>query len=128
MWQLYAPGGIGILVKFVYLDTEINEDFVHIGTELEAFNINHWFNMSGHIRGVCKNFTSNSIAIIFTSNGAENSFGFKIECYAVYNVTEGKGIIIFTCCEMDSPTENSNWLRCNDEYYFSLYCIPKPLQ
>ena len=93
MWQLHVPAGIGLNVKFVYLDTEMNEDFVYIGTEMQEFN-NNWFNTSGHKRGVWKNTTSNSIAIIFTSNGATNSYGFQIECYAIYNETGGKGVTL----------------------------------
>ena len=85
VWDLYVPTDFFIECDLIYSDTEHGSDYILFGdgAKRKDDDADRWTNITGKSRRVPKNFTSSYIIMIFTSDGDNTDFGFRIEFSSV---------------------------------------------
>ena len=85
LWELRVPTDSFIEYDLIYFDTENGPDYILFGDGVKRKDddADRWTNVTGKSRRVTKNFTSSYIIMIFTSDGVNTDYGFRIEFSSV---------------------------------------------
>ena len=86
IWDIRAPVGFVLKLKFELLDIEKGADYIHIGHGVTYFSSNStkWTHVTGNTIDILERrtliFPSSSVTLIFTSDGAIRYSGFLLKC------------------------------------------------